>query len=254
MPRVVLLGASNLAIALPLVVRRLAAGLPKPLDLYIACGHGRSYCDWSRVLFRGLPGIDDCGLWEGLRSADSAPPTLALLTDVGNDLLYGAAPAEIAERVERCVDRLAGCDAEVVVTRLPLASVERLSPLRFHATKAFFFPGSGGDWPTMLANVRELDRRLDAMAGRGGVIVRDQPGEWYGFDPIHIRRGIRDEAWTSLFRAWSIYRDDGRPPRLGWRDHFGIRLAAPSERRLFGRTSRRAQPAHTMDDVRVHLY
>src|ERR1700722_16770785 len=162
MTRVVLLGASNLAIGLPLIVRQLLAGLPRPLEIFAACGHGRSFCTWSRVLFRALPGIDRCVLWTDLDQAAEAREsrTLALVTDVGNDLIYGSSPPVIARRVESCLEALARHRAEVVVTRLPLASVERLSAVRYQATKAVFFPRSGGSWSEMRQNARELDESL----------------------------------------------------------------------------------------------
>ena len=164
MTRVVLLGASNLALGFPLIVRQLFGGLARPLEIFAACGHGRSYCTWSRVLFRALPGIDRCGLW-ATRADDRelASRTLALLTDVGNDLIYGSSPVVIARRVETCLAMLATQRAELVLTRLPLASVERLSALRYHATKAIFFPRTRGAWPDMLKKARELDVSLEKL-------------------------------------------------------------------------------------------
>src|SRR6185295_18846516 len=94
-----------------------------------ALGRGRSYVDWSRYLFvRGLPGIESCALWSEL---DRFPPlpTVALVTDVGSDLLYGHPVARIAAAVEACLDRLIARGAEVVLARLPLARLASLSPL-----------------------------------------------------------------------------------------------------------------------------
>ena len=155
--RVVLLGASNLAIGLPVVLRQLFAGLPRPLDIFAACGHGRSFCTWSRVLFRGLPGIDRCRLWTDLdHTAGPALQTLALVSDIGNDLMYGASPEQITRRVESCLKLLGDQGAQLAVVRLPLARVEQLSSLRYHATKALFFPRSGGSWPEMLRKTSRL--------------------------------------------------------------------------------------------------
>ncbi len=256
MTRVVLLGASNLAIGLPLIVRQLFAGLPRPLEIFAACGHGRSFCTWSRVLFRALPGIDRCGLWTDLdQAAESRESrTLALVTDVGNDLIYGSSPQVIARRVESCLKALARHRAEVVVTRLPLASVERLSALRYHATKAVFFPRSGGRWSEMRQKARELDESLGQIAARFSAQLIDQPLDWYGFDPLHIRRSRRAAAWRTIFTGWPSFAAANQKRSISLADVVRLRLAAPAERRLFGRQQMRLQPALELGDVPIRLY
>jgi hypothetical protein len=256
MTRVVLLGASNLAIGFPLIVRQLRAGLPRPLEIFAACGHGRSFCRWSRVLFRALPGIDRCELWSDLErtSNGDASKTLALVTDVGNDLIYGSAPDVIARHIENCLAQLARRRAELVLTRLPLASVERLSALRYHATKAVFFPKTGGRWPEMLERARVLDHSLGELAARYAARLVKQPLEWYGFDPIHIRRGHRARAWQEIFSAWPSFRPQGNGNCLALSEVARLRLAAPAERRLFGRQQLRSQPALALGDVPIRLY
>jgi hypothetical protein len=256
MTRVVLLGASNLALSFPLVVRQLAAGLPGPLEIFGAFGHGRSYCTWSRVLFRGLPGIDRCGLWADLERAASEQParTLALITDVGNDLIYGSEPAVIARRVEQCLATLVTHRAEIVITRIPLASVERLSALRFHATKTIFFPRTRVTWPTMLERARVMDRMLVELAVRYSARAIDQPLAWYGFDPIHIRHSQRSVAWRTIFSAWPSYVSNGPTARWSPRQTMRFHLAAPAERVLFGRRQLKVQPSLVSSDITLRLY
>jgi hypothetical protein len=255
MTRVVLLGASNLAIGFPLIVRKLRDGLSRPLEIYAAGGHGRSFCRWSRVLFRALPGIDRCALWSDLdRNNESSSRTLALVTDVGNDLIYGSAPDLIARRIEACLSELARHRAELVMTRLPLTSIERLSALRYHATKAIFFPSTGGRWPEMLERAHNLDQSLGEIAGRYSARLVEQPLSWYGFDPIHIRRGYRARAWQTIFSAWPSFGTTNEGNRLRLGDVARLRVAAPAERRLFGRQHLRPQPALTLGDVSIRLY
>lgn len=256
MTRVVLLGASNLALSFPAIVGRLLAGLPRPLSLFGAFGHGRSYCRWSRVLFRGLPGIEQCGLWDDLDRANAggSSRTLALVTDVGNDLIYGSYPEAISQRIERCLTNLASHQSEIVVTRLPLASVERISALRFYATKALFFPRTPGTWPALIDRARELDQRLTEIAARFAARLIDQPLEWYGFDPIHIRRSRRAHAWHTVFSGWPSFDSATANNRLPLSHALRLHLAPPAERRLFGRHHRRAQPALHLGDVSIRLY
>src|SRR5579862_5035369 len=256
MSRVVLLGASNLALAFPLIVRRLISGLRQPLEIFAAFGHGRSYCKWSRVLFRRLPAIDRCGLWADLeRAATERPaPTLAALTDIGNDLIYGSTPDVLLRHLEQCLANLAPYRPELVVTRLPLASIERLSALRYHATRVTFFPSTRVSWPAMLERARETDRAVSELANRFSARLIEQPLAWYGFDPIHIRYRRRGEAWRTIFSSWPSY-DSSQPlPRWSRREAMRLRMAAPAERILFGRQQLRVQPALISNGVTLHLY
>jgi hypothetical protein len=196
--RAVLLGASNLRISLPWIVDRVRRRAGGPVETLAACGHGRSYGAWSRFLFgRRLPGIAGCGLWRELGRRPPLP-TFALVTDIGNDLAYGAGVVETAGWVETCLDRLAGQEAEIVMTLLPLARLERLSGLQVRLAAALLFPGRELPWPALLDRARDLDERLRRMGRERGAHLIEPAADWYGLDPIHLRRRRRREVWSQI--------------------------------------------------------
>jgi len=222
--RVVLLGASNLTLAFPLVVGRLRACFPGPLEILAAIGHGRSYGQSSRVLSRELPGIGACGLWDALAQGDRGEPreTVALLTDLGNDVVYGSEVDAIAGWIDASLARLANVGARTAIVRDP------------------------------------LDERVLAIARARAASVVDQRGDWYGFDPIHIRRSRRAEAWKTLLAGLlPVERQgfDGLPGALPPADRARLRRARPQWRRLLGREQRRSQPsAELLDGTTIALY
>jgi len=233
--RAVLMGASNLKISLPLVLDRVRKKAGGPVEALAACGHGRSWGTWSRFLFvRHLPGIAQCGLWRELK-AGPPRPTLALLTDVGNDLLYGARVEEIAGWVEACLDRLG--QAETVITLLPLARLERLSGRQVRLAAALLFPGRPAPWPALLDRARELDERLRRLGHERGARLVEPAAGWYGLDPIHLRRRARREAWAQILPGPEGTGPVKRVPFLG-----------AAESRLFGAPLRRPQPAVRLPD------
>jgi hypothetical protein len=128
--RIVFLGASNLTVGLGTVLATARARLgPEPVEVFVAAGHGRAYGRWSRVAIRGLPAIVDCGLWRAL-DRGTAPATYALVTDIGNDLAYGATAAELAGWVGTCVERLAALGADRRGRRAAARSAQRDPPGR----------------------------------------------------------------------------------------------------------------------------
>src|SRR5512138_3067042 len=116
----VALGASNLTRGFATVVNAARRAWGEPLEIFAALGHGRAYGMRSSFLFRSLPAICDCGLWRQLE-AQPRGRIRALVTDIGNDVLYGAAPEALLLWVEDCVARLRSLGSEVAILGLPLA-------------------------------------------------------------------------------------------------------------------------------------
>jgi len=252
--RVILLGASNLTLGIAGVVETARLAIGGPLQFLIAMGHGRSYGRRSSVLGRSLPGISECGLWEALRR-DSASRSFALLTDIGNDVAYGASVDSIQRWVAECLDRLADVDARIVLTLLPMESLQALSRWRFEVARAILFPGRRLSLDDALARSRELDDRLRELGRRPNIRLAENPGRFYGVDPIHIRRRCRAAVWAQLMRSWGVWGAWGvdgsqtRPlPRASLGRWLRIRLATPERWWFLGRRRGRPQPSGRLAD------
>jgi len=245
--RVVLLGASNVTRAFPVLVetaRRLCGG---PLDVLGAFGNGRSYGLRQRWFCRELPGIAACGLWEAWERRPPAP-TMALLTDVGNDLLYEVPVPDILGWVEACVQRLQQAQARIVLTPLPLPGILAVSAAKYAVLRATMFPGCRTDFATMRERAQELDRQLRDLAGRRGLLLAEPRPEWYGLDVMHLRRRHWPTAWPEVLAAWGG--DAPAPaaaPLSSWQ-RLMLRLLSPERRWLFGLERRRPQPAGVLPD------
>jgi len=253
--RLVLLGASNLTRGISTVVETAIGIWGAPLEILTALGLGRSYGMTSCVLGRTLPGILQCGLWDAL-SALPPVPTAALVTDVGNDIVYGASVETILAWVEECIDRLTAVAARVsvaekmpiVLTLPPIESVSALSPRRYTIVRTFAFPGCRLDRNTAISRAIQLDSGLRQLAERRGLHVVRPRSEWFGFDPIHIRPRYWSSAWSEMLSGWT---DATRAPTAArgsvarW---FYLRSRAPATRKFFGIEQRAAQPCGRLRD------
>lgn len=246
-PRVVLLGASNLTRGISTVVGTAQSILDAPGEYLIAMGHGRSYGRPSRVLARTLPGIDECGLWTALRGRADRP-TYALLTDVGNDIAYGHDVETILEWLDRCFGRLIDVKARVVVTLLPMASLEGLSPWRYRLARTLLFPGSRLSRAEALSRASRLNEGLRTLGRDHGVRLVEHEERWYGLDPVHIRRRFLVSAWRHILGGWRDEPAGGRGIRPSVARWVRLRRLTPQRWWLLGRELGREQPAGRLPD------
>jgi hypothetical protein len=253
--QIVLLGASNLTRALSTAMETAQLICGRPSRILVAAGHGRSYGVYSQVLFRGLPGITQCGLWDDLAKGPKVP-TLALLTDLGNDIAYEISAEKIIEWVRWCVECLAEHKARMIITTLPVQSLERLSPEEYRFFRGLFFPGRRLSLQQALDRARTINVALRQLSLERGVTLVDQRPEWYGFDPIHIRRRFFSIAYYDILKHWvDSDRDELPVGRTFIRRWLRLLLLAPQYQRVFGFDRYRKQPAGLLSDgSTVSLY
>ena len=245
--RVVLLGASNLTRGISTVVRLAQLAFDGPLEVLAALGAGRSYGMTSRVLVRELPGIDGCALWEAL---DRSPrrPTSALVTDIGNDIFYGASADQIVGWVERALDRLAAHDAQIVMTLLPADNAGQISAWRFRVMRKIMFRSCLLELAEVHATILAINERLRGIARERSIQLVAQRAEWYGFDPIHIRFDRWPRAWSEILSTWRRDSEKNFSPAPSIMRWLYLRSLPPHERTILGRVRRALQPAGRLAD------
>ena len=226
--RVVALGASNLTRGFHTVVAAARAAWGPEVEVLGALGHGRSYGVRSRVLVRALPSILDSGLWDAL---DEMPPasTRALVTDVGNDILYGFEPPRILSWVEEAVVKLRRLAADVVLTGLPLHSIREISTARFLAFRSVLVPACRLSLDVVRQRAEAVDEGLRGIASRHSLRFLALPSQWYGIDPIHFRPSVWRPAWQEILGT-----SPSDAVRATRREALRLYLMAPERRWLCG--------------------
>jgi hypothetical protein len=248
--RLVLLGASNLRLGLNSLLRQALPRFAGPVEVFVAHGFGRSYGRRSAIPYRALPGIKQCAIWNDLRSRPSLP-TFALITDVGNDLLYGASPHQIIEWVGECGAELRAMDANIVTTELPLDAILATTRLRFQVFRTIFFPPSRLTFERACELAHETNEGLKNLSHElVSSVVRMDP-KWYGIDPIHIRMQYRAAAWNRIVDTWRVLTPSPRERVFLRKNSMLLHMAYPHERWFLGRHQLRAQPSVTLSDGSV---
>lgn len=195
--RVVALGASNLTRGFQTIVSTARLVWGPEVEVLAALGHGRSYGAPSRFMFRTLPGILKSGLWAALERRPQVV-TRALVTDVGNDILYGFSVGRILGWVEQALIRLKVLTSDIVLTDLPLASVRRLSHPKFLAFRSILVPSCRLSLTQVLDRAELVNKGLGALSVKHGATLFELDPDWYGFDPIHMRPSQWRSAWQHI--------------------------------------------------------
>ena len=163
-----------------------------------ALGHGRSYGAPSRLVVRTLPGILQSGVWQTLSSLPAAK-TRALVTDVGNDILYGFPAARILEWVGEAVDRLQRIHRRISCSPICRCRPSVKSPGRSSCCSARCSRLSAGClWPRSWTRPNGSTTACHLSPPREGFNSCTMKSEWYGVDPIHIRPSLWRPAWQQI--------------------------------------------------------
>ena len=211
--RLVALGASNLTRGLQAVVGAARRAWGPQTEILAALGHGRSYGVPSRF-HPPLPGILQCGLWRALEEAGAAAATRAVVTDVGNDILYGFPPAQILDWVEETVVRLQRSAAQVTLAGLPVDGIGALSAPRFLFFRSLLVPSCRLSLAQVASRAERVQEGLLTLAAARGLRFVPLRATWYGVDPIMSgpRRGPRRGGRSSTSPATANRTSRARPP------------------------------------------
>ncbi|OQW30042.1 MAG: hypothetical protein A4E19_10810 [Nitrospira sp. SG-bin1] len=207
--RVVALGASNLTRGFQAVVSTARSVWGPSIEVLAALGHGRSYGAPSKFLFRTLPSILKSGLWAEL---ECRPPmaTRGLVTDVGNDILYGFSVEHTLGWVEEVLVRLRAVTNDIILTDLPLASIHRLSNVKFLVFRSILAPSCRLSLTQILDRAESVNEGLARLSAVYGARLFQLDPAWYGFDPIHVRPSRWRSAWQQILGAQPEVGSSGR--------------------------------------------
>jgi hypothetical protein len=149
-----------------------------------------------------------------------------LVTDVGNDILYGFSAQQILAWVDEALMRLRRVTADIVVTDLPLESIRRLSNPAFLMFRSVLVPSCR----LSRREVVDTAERVNAGLAELSVATRARffhlKPEWYGLDPIHVRPSLWRPAWREILGVepqtdaggsrWESLRLYLMPPERRW--------------------------------------
>ncbi len=208
------MGASNLARGYRALASALGRRLaPSPVACYAALGPGRGYVAPGGLWNIVYPPISECGLVDALRERVAPGSRLvALLSDIGNDIMYDVPAGDILASVEKIIDDISCLEGSVVVTPIPLDIRRDVSEKVFHILRRAFYPRSQVTYEQTERAVIEINQRL-FMLRSPRVRVIEGMQAFRGFDKIHYSVLNNAPAWSRVGEAMlDLLGGPGGPP------------------------------------------
>jgi hypothetical protein len=193
----ILLGASNLSRGCFAFSKHMKACLhPRPVEVLIASGPGRAYYASGGLLNVVYPPIYSSDIFEVAHNkSESGYQVVALVTDIGNDIMYGVSTEKVIETLQQVFARLQSMNAKIFYTTLPVAFEKGDRPAWFCLLRSLLFPRSTVSYDEAIAGIIEANQFLRKYDSEHSHSIPDMDC-YLGFDEIHY-------GWLCAHNAWS---------------------------------------------------
>ena len=251
--QILVLGASNVRRGWRPLLQVANDRLSDRFDAHLVMGHGRSLGSPTSFFGTRFTPLLRSVAWDYLerRRKIDAPPVKVFITDIGNDVLYGESAQQIVAWVEESVQRASALADHVVVTRLPLFSIEQMTKWRYLVARTLIWPSSQVSYSQAVTAVREIDAAIADCNRPPHVRVVSPDRSWYGLDPVHVRRRSLRDAWATYLESWS--NDAGASSSMHDRSAIKIARRLPRPIRNMEQTSSRAMQIGQVSTVRFYV-
>jgi hypothetical protein len=195
----VFLGASNLARSLDglkLCIKRCL--LPRAASFIHAMGPGRGYVSRGGILNAVYSPILDSGIFEAIRRKRmKSQQVVALITDIGNDIMYDASPEKIIAGLQYMYNLLDAFETNIFITSIPVDLENDIRELYFHILRKVYFPKSPVTYSQASNNIKAINQFI-LQSSNQRISVIDDMKPFYGIDKIHYSILKSQMAWSHI--------------------------------------------------------
>lgn len=196
----VLLGASNLARGYSALTRNISQSV-SGCEFLNALGPGRGYCAEGGLFNFTYSPIGECRVMDKVR-AQQGRRIAVLLTDIGNDIMYGVPEQSLVECLDTLIEKSLQLNAEVFVTSIHVDVRKDMGKASFKLLKAIFYPNSLVTYDKADSAVKKLNHYLEEKSAQNErVHLVSGLGEFCGMDKIHYSLFKSHLAWSRVAHA-----------------------------------------------------
>ena len=195
----VLLGASNLARGYCALTQHLSKGI-SGAEFLNALGPGRGYYARGGLLNLSYTPIGECQIMEQAKVyAKRGFRVTVLLTDIGNDIMYGVPDQLLIECVDTLIEKSLQLNAEVFVTSIHVNVYKDFGKISFKLLRAIFYPNSLVTIDKANSVVKKMNHYLKEKSSQNErVHLISELGTFCGVDKIHYSLFKSHIVWSRI--------------------------------------------------------
>ena len=218
----ILLGASNLARASYGLMNCLTRCLsPRPVEFLHALGPGRAYITEGGILSAVYPPILNCGILNVAKDkSKSKRMIVALVTDIGNDIMYGVSAEKIILGLKTLFNTMEEIGASVLTTTIPVDLEQDVGKFYFLILRRIFFRKSRVEYHEAASAVRTINQFIKESENEKITVLKEM-GPFCGVDKIHYRLSTSHRAWSYVAEEMLRRLNTPTPVRIGPADMAG---------------------------------
>ena len=226
-----LLGASNLARGYSMLTQHLSECREKT-EFLNALGPGRGFCARGGMFnLTYSPILASRVIESAEKKSKHAFRTAVLITDIGNDLMYGVSAETLIASLNAVIDRMHKWNANIFLTSIHVNLKKDVGPITFFLLRFLFYPGSKVTFEKVNLFVTKVNRYLEEKARINERVHLITGMETFaGLDKIHFSILKAHSAWSKV--ANEIFKVINISPqkKLGFSD--GIKSVVENLMRL----------------------
>ncbi|MDC1152609.1 hypothetical protein OAT06_01265 [Nitrospinaceae bacterium] len=228
-----LMGASNLARGYSMLTHHLSECLEKNKTEFLnALGPGRGFCARGGIFNITYSPIQDCRIIESAeKKSKKALHTVVLITDIGNDLMYGVSADTLIASLDIMIDEILKWDADIFLTSIHVNLKKDISPTIFLVLRILLYRSSKVNYEEMGLSILQINDYLaDKVSKNERMHLITGLEAFAGLDKIHYSLLKTHAAWSAV--AEKIFRVINVPVQKKLRLMDGIRSIFSNLKRL----------------------
>jgi hypothetical protein len=195
----VLLGASNLARGYSALTHHIYKNISAG-EFLNAMGPGRGYCARGGLLNFSYSPIGECNVMKSAKVyAERGYRTVVLLTDIGNDIMYGVSESFLIQSLDIMIEKSLKMNAEVFLTSIHVDVSKDMGKTSFKLFKSIFYPNSPVTFDQAESAVKKLNHYLaEKSLQNERVHLVSGLGAFCGLDKIHYGLFKSHLVWSRV--------------------------------------------------------
>jgi hypothetical protein len=194
----ILLGASNLARARFGLNQYLENSFSNSISTSIASGPGRAYCVSGGIFGLNYPPLKTSKIINaGREESSNYSQTIALISDIGNDIMYGVPIQKLIQDLEKSIRDLSDFCSHVFTVPIPCKKIENLSHWQINALKRFLFPTCQLSPGQIISSIQTVNQLLSEINTPKFTLLKTMD-DCIGWDRAHYDLSKMHIAWNKI--------------------------------------------------------